>query len=285
MLYNETTHQAIRQDTIIFEDCIQGMENMPSKSVDLVIADPPFGLDFSGKETIYNRNSDLVIDSYHDVDENYGDFTERWMKLTRKVMRPHATAYVFSGWSHLEEVLRGARRAGFATINHLIWKYQFGVFTKKKYVSSHYHILFLANDPEKYLFNKMEHYPEDVWIINRKYRTGQPKNGNTLPEEVVRKCIEFSSQPGDLVFDPFMGMATTAVTAKGTWRHFFGFEINRLLEKTVTQRIQEKAPGQDYRTLDERRKEIIEYAKDKYPEAYEIYKREIWGKSYGNTQE
>jgi len=270
-LYYETVHPFIEQDTIVFEDCIKGMESMPANSVDLVIADPPFGLNFSGKETIYNRNSDFVIDQYFEVDENYGEFTERWMKLIRKVMKPHATAYVFSGWTHLEEVLRGARRAGLITINHLIWKYQFGVFTKRKYVTSHYHILFLAKDHEKYFFNKLEHYPEDVWIINRKYRVGQPKNGNALPEEVVRKCIEFSSKPGDLVFDPFMGMGTTAVAAKGTWRHFFGFEINKLLKPIIMQRLREKKLGQDYRTLTEIRKKIIENAKKKYPKAYEIY--------------
>jgi len=278
LLYQETKHPSIEQDTIIFEDCIAGMEDMRAESVDLVIADPPFGLDFSGKESVYNRDSEFVIDSYKDVDENYGGFTQRWMRLVRKVMRPHATAYVFSGWTHLEEVLGGARKAGLTTINHLIWKYQFGVFTKNRYVSSHYHILLLAKYPERYFFNKMNHYPEDVWIINRRYRAGQRKNGNTLPEEVVRKCIEFSSQPGDLVFDPFMGMATTAVAAKGTWRHFFGFEINELLEPAVKQRIADKRPGEDYIALKERLRELRKYAKDKYPRAYEIYRNETGGR-------
>jgi len=223
------------------------MEKMPRNSVDLVVADPPFGLHFSGKERLYNRNKDLVIDLYRDIDDdNYGEVTEKWMSLLPRIMKPHTTAYVFSGWTHLEEVLRGARRAGLTTINHIIWKYQFGVFTRKKYVTSHYHILLLAKDPDKYFFNKMDHYPEDVWIINRKYKRGQIKNGTTLPEEVVRRCIEYSSQPGDLVFDPFMGMATTAAVAKGTYRHFFGFEINKELEPTIARRLIDKRLGQDY---------------------------------------
>jgi site-specific DNA-methyltransferase (adenine-specific) len=282
-LYEGAMHPSIAQDTVVFDDCIAGMESMSAESVDLVIADPPFGLGFSGKESVYNRNDDLVIDFYQDVDEKYGEFTEEWMALIQKVMRPHATAYVFSGWTHLEEVLRGARKAGLATINHLIWKYQFGVFTKRKYVSSHYHILWLAKDPEKYFFNKLEHYPEDVWIISRKYKPGQCKNGNTLPEAVVRNCIEFSSKPGDLVFDPFMGMATTAVASKGTWRHFFGFEINKLLEPAVTRRIGNKKLGRDYVSLEKRLERIADYAKEKYPRAYELYKQGIAGDYYDNS--
>lgn len=125
-LYEGTLHPPFDQDTIRFEDCIRGMEQMPPNSVDLVVADPPFGIDFSGKQSNYNRDQDLVVDFYQEIDGNYGEFTERWMALLQKVMKPQATAYVFSGWNHLEDVLRGARLSGLTTINHIIWKYQFG---------------------------------------------------------------------------------------------------------------------------------------------------------------
>ena len=274
-LYEESPHLNGNQNTISFEDCISGMEKMPSNCVDLVVADPPFGLDFSGKETLYNRDNELVIDSYKEINSDYGEFTENWMKLTQKIMKPHATAYVFSGWNHLEEVLRGARLCGLTTINHLIWQYQFGVFTKKKFVTSHYHILLLVKDCNKYYFNKMEHYPQDVWDIKRKYKRGEIKNATTLPIEVVKKCIEFSSKPGDLIFDPFMGMGTTAVAAKSVCRHYFGFEINEKLKPTITKRLDETALGQEYIPLDKRLKTMQEYARKKYPLAYKIYSKEL----------
>lgn len=269
----------IREDYIQYKDCITGMENMPSSSVDLVIADPPFGLDFSGKEAIYNRDSDLVIDSYKEINSDYSEFTEKWIGLISKIMKPQATAYVFSGWNNLEAVLRAGRLAGLTTINHLIWKYQFGVFTKKKYVTSHYHILLLVKDANNYYFNKMEHYPQDVWDIKRKYRRGEIKNATTLPVELIRKCIEFSSKPGDFIFDPFMGMGTTAIAAKGIWRHYFGFEINKNLESVINKRINSVKPGQDYITLKERLKKIREEARYKYPQAYSLYCKEAGEKS------
>lgn len=273
-LYEDSLYPNIKQDTISFDDCILGMKEMPSNSVDLVIADPPFGLDFSGKETVYNRDEKLVVDSYKEINSDYGGFTEKWMELTQKIMKPHATAYVFSGWNHLEDVLRGARLCGLTTINHLIWKYQFGVFTKNKFVTSHYHVLMLVKDSKQYYFNKMEHYPLDVWDIKRKYKKGEPKNATTLPLEVVKKCIEFSSKPGEVVFDPFMGMATTGVAAKSVWRHYFGFEINEKMRPFINKRLSEIQLGQEYLPINEKLKEIRENTQRKYPLAYKLYLKE-----------
>jgi site-specific DNA-methyltransferase (adenine-specific) len=260
LLYENSSCQRNDQDIIFYNDCIGGMEKMGSNCVDLVIADPPFGLDFSGKETIYNRDQNLVVDSYKEINTNYGEFTKKWMLLLHKLMKPQATAYVFSGWNHLEEILREARACGLITINHLIWKYQFGVFTKKKYVTTHYHILLLAKNSNQYYFNKMEHYPLDVWEIKRRYKRGEHKNATTLPTELIKKCIEFSSKPGDLIFDPFMGMGTTAVVAKSLWRHFLGFEINEKMKPLIDKRLDNVFLGQDYLALDERLKKDSGYS-------------------------
>jgi site-specific DNA-methyltransferase (adenine-specific) len=197
------------------------------------------------------------------------------MKSLQKIMKPNATAYIFSGWNHLEDILREARLNGLHTINHLIWKYQFGVFTKKRYVTSHYHILLFAKDLNNYYFNKMENYPEDVWDIKRKYRRGEVKNATTLPLDVVKKCIEFGSKPGDLVFDPFMGMGTTAVAAKSIWRHYFGFEINEKIKPIIQNRIDDMPVGYEYTSLEEKIKEIHCNIQKKYPSAYQLYLKEI----------
>jgi site-specific DNA-methyltransferase (adenine-specific) len=282
-MFENQPRTAINLDSILFEDCIIGMDKMPQSSVDLVVADPPFGIKFSGKESNYNRNNTFVVDSYHEIDGNYGEFTEKWLKSAARIMKPQATAYVFSGWNHLEEVLRGARLAGFTTINHLIWKYQFGVFTKNKYVTSHYHILLLAKNSSKYYFNKMEHYPLDIWDIKRRYKKGEIKNATTLPTEVIKKCIEFSSKPGDVVFDPFMGMATTAVVAKSIWRHYFGFELNENMRSPIQNRIENVTLGEEYISLDERLSKIQDDARGKYPQAYKAFLEESRGKKVAKS--
>ena len=71
----------------------------------------------------------------------------------------------------------------------------------------------------------MENYPEDVWIINREYWTGKIKTPTKLPIQLVKKILLFSSDEGDIVFDPFLGSGTVAVVAKMLGRYFLGFEI------------------------------------------------------------
>ena len=259
-------------DRVLYEDCIGGMKNLPSECVDLVIADPPFGIDFDGRSGAYNRVGEYVVSGYREVMDSYDLFTKQWLSELPRLMKQQASAYVFSGWNNLESVLKAARETGFTLINHLIWKYQFGVYTKRRFVTSHYHILLLVKNPEDYFFNKHEHYPQDVWRIRRRYRMGQTKNGTKLPVELVSRCIDFSSRPGDVVFDPFMGNGTTAVAAKSNWRHYVGFEINSELKSIIESEVSPVEAGQTYRPYTERLPSLDELAK-RYPSAYKEYVR------------
>ncbi len=259
-------------DSIKFEDCVSGMKNLPDGSIDLVIADPPFGIDFDGKSSVYNRDERLVIEGYEESNESYYEFTAKWLAELPRIMKPESSAYVFSGWTNLDAVLEGARNAGLETLNHLIWHYPFGVYTKKRFVTSHYHIVLLVKNPRKYFFNKIENYPEDVWTVKRQYRTGLTKNATKLPLEVVSRCIDFSSRPGDTILDPFMGNGTTAVAAKLNLRRFLGFEINEKLRSLLEKEITSVKPGDRYIPYSERLPTIEELA-EIYPKAYREYVR------------
>jgi len=271
-LFEKKTHLmgGMALDTVLFDECVKGMQQLPESSIDLVIADPPFGIDFNGKSGVYNRDDSFVIEGYTEAQGSYEGFTVGWIDELPRVMKQHASAYIFSGWNNLEFILRGAREAELVLLNHIIWHYPFGVFTKKRFVTSHYHVLLFAKDPREYFFNKFEHYPEDVWRINRQYRAGQEKNSTKLPLEVVNRCIDFSSRPGDVVLDPFMGNGTTAVAAKGNWRHFVGFEVNPRLKPIIDSETGKIEPGQMYRPYTQRLPSIEELG-NLYPRAYREY--------------
>jgi len=151
--------------------------------------------------------------------------------------------YVFSGWNRLRDVLEAIDDAGFVTMNHIIWKYQFGVFTRKKFVTSHYHIIYAVKNPHSYIFNKVEHYPEDVWAIKREYWKGKQKTPTKLPSELVRKILKFSSNPGDIVLDPFLGSGTVAVVSSEMGRRFLGFEVVEDYYEFAKARLEEKPAG------------------------------------------
>ena len=213
-------------DRIYQGDALELMREIPTGSVDLIITDPPFAIDFRAKRMNYNRTGKHVLEGYIDVEpDDYAGFTQCWMEEAYRLLTDSGSIYVFSGWNHLKDVLCSLDDTGFFPINHIIWKYQFGVFTRKKFVTSHYHILYAVKNPEIYTFNKAEHYPEDVWVINREYWKGKRKTPTKLPFELVKKILLFSSNPGDLVLDPFLGSGTVAVASKAMGRQYLGFEL------------------------------------------------------------
>lgn len=130
---------------------------------------------------------------------------------------------------------------GFITINHIIWKYQFGVVTSKKFVTSHYHCLYVCKDNSKRKFfpysrfnknakttdGKSLHYndKEDVWNIKREYWTGDKKTPTKLPAEIIKKILKYSSEEKDVILDPFLGSGQVAVVSKMLKRKYLGFEI------------------------------------------------------------
>ncbi|MBC7327657.1 site-specific DNA-methyltransferase [bacterium] len=217
---------SFKVDQIYCGDALELMKGIPDATIDLVITDPPFAIDFRANRSNYNRAQERVLEGYNEIPrEKYYDFTLTWMKEVHRILKETGSMFVFSGWTNLKDILNAIDEVGFVTINHLIWKYQFGVFTKRRFVTSHYHILFVAKNENKYKFNKIEHYPEDVWVVKREYWTGKIKTPTKLPLALVKKIILFASDEGDIVFDPFIGSGTVAVAAKILKRHFLGFEI------------------------------------------------------------
>ena len=123
-------------------DCIDGMKSIPDEKIDLVITDPPFAINFKDKKANYNRIASRVLSGYNEIKaEDYYDFTHAWMSEILRILKKSGSMYVFSGWNNLKDILTALDDIGFTTINHIIWKYQFGVVTTKKFVTSHYHCL------------------------------------------------------------------------------------------------------------------------------------------------
>ena len=224
------------------QDCIDGMKDIPDNKIDLVITDPPFAINFKSKKANYNRIASRVLPGYNEIEsKDYYNFTYNWMSQINRVLKKSGSMYVFSGWNNLKDILTALDENGFITINHIIWKYQFGVVTSKKFVTSHYHCLYVCkNNNERKFFpysrfdknakttdGKSLHYSdkEDVWNIKREYWTGDEKTPTKLPAEIIKKILEYSSEEKDVVFDPFLGSGQVAVVSKMLKRKYLGFEI------------------------------------------------------------
>ena len=227
------------------EDCISGARrHLADGSVDLVICDPPYGIGGDRLHRHYNRDEAFVLDGYVEVPaEDYPEFSIQWIQEADRVLKPGGSIYIVSGYTNLVHILNALQGTGLQEVNHIIWKYNFGVYAKTKFISSHYHILFYRKGGARHTFNTFSRFAdseksgcggsanyldrEDVWTINREYKPGAVKNKNELPTELLIKMIQYSSKEGDLVCDFFLGSFSTAKVAKGLNRRATGFEVSK----------------------------------------------------------
>jgi site-specific DNA-methyltransferase (adenine-specific) len=243
-------------------DCVQGARtHLSDNAVDLIVTDPPYGIGGDTLHKHYNRNEAHVLDGYVEVPaEEYAAFSSAWIKEAERVLRPGGSMYIVSGYSNLRHILNALAETGLQEVNHIIWKYNFGVYTSKKYISSHYHVLFYVKPGGKHTFNTFARYGEtekpddgkgslnyqdreDVWAINREYKPGQVKNKNELPTQLLTKIIQYSSNEGDLVCDFFLGSFSTAKVAIGLNRRACGFEKSKIAFDHQIKEVQKVVPG------------------------------------------
>jgi len=244
----------IELNKIYNTNCIEGMKSIPDKKIDLIITDPPFAINFKASKQNYNRTKSRVIEGYNEIKpEDYYKFTSQWMSQSFRILKESGSMYVFSGWNNLKDILMALDDIGFTTVNHIIWKYQFGVVTSKKFVTSHYHCLYVCKNVKKRKFfpffrfkknsktveGRSLHYKdkEDVWEIKREYWTGDQKTPTKLPAELIKKILEYSSKRNDVVLDPFLGSGQVAVLSKKLGRKFLGFEIVKDYYKFAKKRL------------------------------------------------
>ena len=230
------------------EDCILSAKRIPDSSMDLVICDPPFGINegqFS--KDIYRREwdvgADCVMPGYVEAPKNYYEFTKSWLTEAKRILKPSGTIYIISGWTHLGKVLRAVEDLGLLELNHCIWRYNFGVYATTKFVSSHYHILRLGKVKKPLFYPNCRFGPQerdgnrslqfndlvDVFVVNKEYRPGEVKNKNKLPNALVEKLVLYSSVENDSICDFFMGNFTTAYVGLQLGRKVFGFELNKMI--------------------------------------------------------
>jgi site-specific DNA-methyltransferase (adenine-specific) len=222
------------------QSCVEGMrEHVVDNSIDLIFTDPPYGIKGDELDVHYHRDESKVVPGYVDVPlDQYAKFSQDWITECERVLRPGGSMYIVSGYTNLHHILNALHATGLEEINHIIAKYSFGVSTKNKFVSSHYHVLFWQKPDrgnQKRTFNSNWKYTDQkdsyhdrlsVQDMPRDYKPGQVKNKNQLSEDFIAKFVLYSSNRGDTVLDCFGGGLTTGRTALRWGRNFVGFELN-----------------------------------------------------------
>ncbi len=248
-------------------DCVEGCrKHIPDDSIDLIITDPPYGIGGDQLHKHYNRKEAFVIDGYVEVSaDEYAEFSQKWIAEAERILRPGGSIYIVSGYTNLIDILNALKATSLEEVNHIVWKYNFGVYTRNKYISSHYHILYYVKPGGRPTFNTFCRYGageqnggngalnyldrEDVWMTNREYKPGKTKNKNELPSQLLIKMLQYSSNEGDLVCDLFLGSFSTAKIAIGLNRKACGFEKSANAFKYQVEQVAQIQAGSLLATL------------------------------------
>jgi site-specific DNA-methyltransferase (adenine-specific) len=261
------------------------LRRLPDAEVALVYIDPPFNTgrvqrrtsmrtvhsddgDRSGFGGRRYRTETTGVSAYSDVHEDYLAFLEPRLREAWRVLRPTGTLYVHLDYRevhHVKVLLDGlVGRERF--LNEIIWAYDYGARSRRRWPAKHDNILVYVKDPEAYWFDSAEvdrepymapglvtaakaelgKLPTDVWWHTIVSPTGREKTGypTQKPEAVLRRILTASSRPGDCVLDFFAGSGTTGAVARRLGRRFVLVDCNPEAFEVMRQRLGDA--GVDY---------------------------------------
>jgi site-specific DNA-methyltransferase (adenine-specific) len=230
--------------------------------------DEGYTLGFSG------QNYDLTkisSNSYNDKFENFTDFLKPRLIESYRVLKPNGALYLHIDYRevHYTKILLDEIFGRASFINEIIWAYDFGARAKKRWPAKHDNILFYAKDPKAFVFNTelldREPYlapglvtpqkaalgklPTDVWWHTIVSPTGKEKTGypTQKPEAILRRIINASSNPGDMVLDFFAGSGTTGAVAAKLGRNFILGDDNTQSIGIIKDRLSTIQPSVKYK--------------------------------------
>ena len=245
------------KDRLIVGDCIEEMRAMPAASIDTIFADPPYNLQLKG-ELIRPNNTrvNAVNDDWDQFDsfKDYDNFSKSWLLEARRLLKPTGTLWVIGSYHNIFRIGSIVQDIGFWILNDIIWRKTNPMpnFRGRRFTNAHETIIWCAKskNSKKYTFNyhAMKELNEGLqmrsdWnlpICNGSERlkvNGQKAHPTQKPEALMHRVILASTNPGDLILDPFFGSGTTGAVAKRLGRKWIGIEQNKNYAKIAEERI------------------------------------------------
>lgn len=238
---------------IIQGDCVDAMNALPEKSIDLIFADPPYNMQL--QQGVRRPENNKLIDTVHDAWDQfesnaaYDAFTRDWLTAARRVLKDTGTLWVIGSMHNIYRVGTALMDLGYWLLNDVIWIKQNpmpqmrGVrfcnatetllWAQKKKGAKYtfnYHALKQANGGKQMRSDWWEEDAPNVWELpicaggERLKSDGKTAHPTQKPEALLHRVIASSTNPGDVILDPFFGTGTTGAVAKKLGRHFIGIE-------------------------------------------------------------
>src|SRR5688572_24355151 len=237
-------------------DCVEAMRSLPSASVDLVFADPPYNLQLGGE---LNRPDGSHVDAVTDHWDQfasfatYDTFTRDWLTEARRVLKPDGALWVIGSYHNIYRVGAILQDLGFWILNDIVWRKTNPMpnFRGTRFTNAHETLIWASQgEKARYHFNyrAMKTLNDELqmrsdWVFpicggpERLKQNGTKAHPTQKPEALLYRVLLATTETGDVVLDPFFGTGTTGAVAKRLGRQWIGCEREEAYRKIALERI------------------------------------------------
>jgi len=230
-------------DQVLPGDCLDRLAELPASSVDLIFADPPYNLQL--RQELWRPNNtrvQAVTDAWDQFPDlaAYDQFTRAWLAACRRVLKRTGTLWVIGSYHNIYRVGSILMDLGFWILNDVVWVKTNPMpnFRGVRFTNAHETLLWAQKEKgAAYTFN--HHAAKSLndglqmrsdWQLpicsgrERLRLAGAKAHSTQKPEALLYRVVLASSNPGQVVLDPFFGTGTTGVVARRLGRHWIGIE-------------------------------------------------------------
>ena len=244
-------------------DCVTVLNSLPENSIDLIFADPPYNLQLESE--LYRPNMtaessarvDAVDDEWDQFDSfaAYDGFSRAWLSACKRVLKSTGTIWVIGSYHNIFRIGTILQDLGYWILNDVIWikTNPMPNFRGVRFTNAHETLIWASTGKgEKYTFNhhgmkglnEDKQMRSDWWLLpltrgaeRLKDENGDKAHSTQKPEALLYRVILSSSNPGDVVLDPFFGTGTTGAVAKKLHRKWIGIERESRYVELARERI------------------------------------------------
>jgi modification methylase len=242
-------------------DCVEAMKSLPTASVDMIFADPPYNLQLGGE---LNRpdgsHVDAVTNDWDKFDSfaAYDAFTRAWLAEARRVLKPTGSLWVIGSYHNIFRVGAILQDMGFWILNDIVWRKANPMpnFKGTRFTNAHETLIWAATgEKAKYTFNyrAMKTLNDELqmrsdWVLpicsgpERIRKGGAKAHPTQKPEALLYRVMLATTNKGDVVLDPFFGTGTTGAVARRLGREWIGCERENFYRNVALERIGQALP-------------------------------------------
>jgi modification methylase len=242
-------------------DCVEAMRGLPDASIDLVFADPPYNLQLGGDLSRPDGSHvDAVTDHWDQFASfaSYDKFTKDWLTEVRRVLKPNGSLWVIGSYHNIFRVGAMIQDMGFWILNDVVWRKANPMpnFKGTRFTNAHETLIWASmGEKARYTFNyrAMKTLNDELqmrsdWVLpicggqERLKKGGTKIHPTQKPEALLYRVMLATTNPGDVVLDPFFGTGTTGAVAKRLGRQWIGCERESVYREAALERIELALP-------------------------------------------